>query len=358
MIDVQPITLARGGIVLEPLGHEHVDALREAAADGQLWKLWFTSVPSYDETEAYIESALKARLAGERFHWIVKEQATGKPLGCTSYHDIVAAIDRVEIGYTWYRQSAQRSPVNTVCKLLLMEHAFDKLGCAVVGWRTDIHNHRSQRAIERLGAQRDGIIRHHGLRRDGSARNTVIYSLLRAEWPAVKTKLESRLLSTLPSTQVIKIQAIQLVEVTTMAQMRQLIKCDAGALGQTFVASNAGSVAQASITPSAWLRGVEYQGNIVGLVLLADPSLGAIEDEPQDVLWVWRLMIDFSKQHMGLGNLVMQQVINHAKTRPGIKAVRLSYVPAPGNAQPFYLRAGFKDTGKVSDGEHEMELVL
>ncbi len=358
MIKIEPITLERDGIVLQPLGLEHEKALAQIAADGQLWNLWFTGVPRPEETKTFIETALKGRAEGSRFAWIVLEKTTGNPLGCTSYHDIIAAADRLEIGYTFYRQSQQRTALNTTCKLLLMQHAFDTLGCAVVGWRTDIHNHRSQRAIERLGAKREGVILHHALRRDGSARDTVMYSLLKQDWPEARDRLEARLANGFIPAKPISEHDIELVEINTMERVRQAIDCKPGALGERTVALNAGSIAQASVTPSAWLRGVQYEGKIIGLVLLADPSLGHIEDEPQDVLWLWRLMIDFSVQHRGFGSAVMQKVIAHARTRKGVRSIQLSYVPVQGNAQPFYQRAGFANTGKISDGEHEMRLDL
>ena len=124
-----------------------------------------------------------------RLAWAVTEAASGRVLGTTSYHDILPGVDRVEIGYTWYRQSAQRSHVNTTCKLMLLAHAFDTLGCAVVGFRTDNFNHASQKAIERLGAKKDGVIRHHMMRRDGTVRDTVMYSIVRGEWPEIRAHL-------------------------------------------------------------------------------------------------------------------------------------------------------------------------
>ena len=148
-----------------------------------------TSVPEPQDTRAYIETALKMRADGNRFPFAVVEEASGRVLGSTSYHDIVPAIRRVEIGYTWYARSVQRTHVNTSCKLLMMSHAFDTLGCAVVGWRTDNYNHASQRAIERLGARKDGVLRHHALRRDGTVRDTVMYSMSAGEWPEAKAQL-------------------------------------------------------------------------------------------------------------------------------------------------------------------------
>ena len=186
---VQPLVMRHNGVRLEPLALSHEDGLRAAAADGELWKLRITSVPEPHETRAYIETALKMREDGHRFAFAVVDDATGTVLGTTSYHDILPAVKRVEIGWTWYRKSVQRSHVNTNCKLLMMDHAFDQLGCNVVGWRTDNYNFASQRAIERLGAKKDGVIRGHALRRDGTIRDTVMYSMRSGEWPEARAQL-------------------------------------------------------------------------------------------------------------------------------------------------------------------------
>jgi RimJ/RimL family protein N-acetyltransferase len=188
-----PCTLEGHGVRLEPLTPDHKDGLVKAASDGRLWELWFTSVPSPDQVEAYIATALDGQRAGHMVPWVVREASTGTIAGSTRYHDIVAPIDRVEIGYTWYAKSWQRSHVNTACKLLLLEHAFDMLRCKVVGLRTDNFNFASQRAIAALGAHKDGVLRHHQARRDGSARDSVMFSILAAEWPDVKRHLLLRL---------------------------------------------------------------------------------------------------------------------------------------------------------------------
>jgi N-acetyltransferase len=193
MIDVRPIILEGRGIRLEPLTVAHHDAVAAAAADGRLWELWYTTVPRPEEVAAYIASALQGQADGHMIAWVVCDSATGAVIGATRYHDIVRTIDRVEIGYTFYAQSRQRTGVNTTCKLLLLTHAFETLGCKVVGLRTDGFNFRSQRAIEGLGAKKDGVVRHHGMRRDGSVRDTVMYSILAAEWPDVRRHLELRL---------------------------------------------------------------------------------------------------------------------------------------------------------------------
>ncbi|HEV3010597.1 MAG TPA: GNAT family protein [Burkholderiales bacterium] len=193
MIHPKPATLEGHGVRLEPLSKEHEKGLAEAAKDGKLWELWFTSVPEPEKTAAYIDAALAGQKAGDMLPWVVKEAKTGAIIGSTRYHDIIPGADRVEIGYTWYAARWQRSHVNTACKLLLFAYAFDSLKCKVVGLRTDNFNFRSQRAIEALGAKKDGVIRHHWPRRDGTVRDSVLYSVLVAEWPDVKRHLLFRL---------------------------------------------------------------------------------------------------------------------------------------------------------------------
>jgi RimJ/RimL family protein N-acetyltransferase len=193
MINVQPVTLESRGVRLEPMTPDHHDGLIAAASDGTLWELWFTAVPEPKDTRAYIETALAGQRAGHMMPWVVSDVASGKVIGSTRYHDIVAALDRVEIGYTWYGKSWQRTHVNTTCKLMLMEHAFESLGCKVVGWRTDNFNFRSQRAIEALGAKKDGVLRHHQARKDGTVRDSVMYSMLATEWRDAKRHLQLRL---------------------------------------------------------------------------------------------------------------------------------------------------------------------
>ncbi|RYF26465.1 MAG: N-acetyltransferase [Comamonadaceae bacterium] len=189
MAFVEPVTLRDRGIRLEPLALSHEQGLAAAAADGELWTLRITSVPEPGATRAYIENALESRAQGHRFAFAVIDEATDEVLGTTSYHDIVPAVKRVEIGWTWYAKRVQRSHVNTTAKLLLLTHAFDTLGCNVVGWRTDNYNFASQRAIERLGAKKDGVLRGHALRRDGTIRDTVMYSMRAGEWPEARAQL-------------------------------------------------------------------------------------------------------------------------------------------------------------------------
>jgi RimJ/RimL family protein N-acetyltransferase len=190
MIQVVPLTLEFNGVRLEPLSLAHADGLRAAAMDGELWNLRITSVPEPQDVERYIRTAAEM---SNRIAFAVIDASSGSVMGTTSYHDILPEIDRVEIGWTWYAKSRQRSHVNTSCKLLLLSHAFDTLGCAVVGLRTDNFNHASQAAIERLGAKKDGVIRHSHPRRDGTVRDTVMYSILRGEWPEIKSQLHYKL---------------------------------------------------------------------------------------------------------------------------------------------------------------------
>ncbi|MBK8071529.1 MAG: GNAT family N-acetyltransferase [Ramlibacter sp.] len=187
---VEPVTLSARGVRLVPLTLDHEAGLKAAAADGELWNIRVTSVPGPLETRKYIEDALKMREDGNRFPFAVIDEASGEVLGSTSYHDIVPAIRRIEIGYTWYARRCQRTHINTTAKLLMLAHAFDTLGAQLVGWRTDNYNFASQRAIERLGARKDGVLRHHALRRDGTVRDTVMYSLTAGEWPEVRAHLQ------------------------------------------------------------------------------------------------------------------------------------------------------------------------
>ncbi len=196
MQPVAPVTLQRDGVKLVPLGLEHEAGLAAAAADGALWTLRITSVPEPQQTRSYIDTALRMREEGHRFAFAVLDAQTNAVIGSSSYHDIVPAVDRLEIGYTWYAKSRQRSAVNTTAKWLLMQHAFETLGAQLVGWRTDNYNFASQAAIERLGARKDGVLRHHALRRDGTVRDTVMYSLAAGEWPEVKAHLEHQLTRT------------------------------------------------------------------------------------------------------------------------------------------------------------------
>ena len=189
----EPCTLETPQLRLEPLTEAHTPDIAAAARDGELWNLRITSVPAPGEEEAYVAFALKGRDQGHMLPFVVRDLPSGKIIGSTRYHDIVVPIERLEIGYTWYGKSWQRSHVNTTCKILLMTHAFETLGAQLVGWRTDNYNFASQQAIERLGARKDGVLRHHAPRRDGTVRDTVMYSLAAGEWPEVKAHLQYQL---------------------------------------------------------------------------------------------------------------------------------------------------------------------
>ena len=193
MIVLDATVLEGHGVRLEPLAPVHAEGLALAASDGRLWELRYTFVPEADKVDTYISEALAGQSAGHMLPWAVRELESGAIVGSTRFHDVMTAVDRVEIGYTWYAARWQRSHVNTACKLLLLGHAFETVGCRVVGFRTDGVNVRSQQAIEALGARKDGVIRHHALRRDGTVRDSVMYSILATEWPEVKRHLELRL---------------------------------------------------------------------------------------------------------------------------------------------------------------------
>ena len=186
MAFAEPVELEARGVRLLPLGLQHEAGLQAAACDGDLWTLRVTSVPEPDKVRAYIQTALDMK---DRLAFAVTDATTGAVLGSTSFHDILPTVRRVEIGYTWYAKHCQRTALNTTCKLLMLTHAFETLNCNVVGWRTDNFNFASQKAIERLGARKDGVLRGHALRRDGTIRDTVMYSLSGGEWPEVKAQL-------------------------------------------------------------------------------------------------------------------------------------------------------------------------
>ena len=193
MLKPEPCTLESPRVRLEPMTLEHVESLKAAARDGELWNLRVTLIPAPDDTQAYIAAALQGYADGHMLPFVVREVESDQIIGSTRYHDIMPEVERLEIGYTWYAKRWQRSHVNTTCKLMLLEHAFETLGTKLVGWRTDNFNFASQKAIERLGARKDGVLRHHGLRRDGTVRDTVMYSLTLGEWPEVKAHLRDML---------------------------------------------------------------------------------------------------------------------------------------------------------------------
>lgn len=193
MNPLTPTCLQDEHVVLEPLSLDHVAALEAAAADGALWNLWFTSAPAPGHTRAYVEKALQGHADGLMLPFAVREKSSGEIVGTTRYYDFVAELPRVAIGYTWYAKRWQKSHLNTACKRLLLRHAFKSLDCVAVEFHTDHRNLDSQRAIERLGAHRDGVLRAHKRRPDGTLRDTVCYSILASEWPDVDRWLGLRL---------------------------------------------------------------------------------------------------------------------------------------------------------------------
>ncbi|MEX0731975.1 MAG: GNAT family protein [Aquisalimonadaceae bacterium] len=190
---IQPVTLQNDYVRLEPLEPDHHDALRNAAADGELWNLWYTSVPTPENTVAYIEAALNARETGGAMAFVVRDKASGGIVGSTRYCNVDETHQRLEIGYTWYARRVQRSAVNTACKLLLLTHAFEQLNAIAVEFRTHWFNRTSREAIARLGARQDGVIRNHQRAADGGFRDTVVFSIIESEWPTVKRHLRDRL---------------------------------------------------------------------------------------------------------------------------------------------------------------------
>jgi RimJ/RimL family protein N-acetyltransferase len=190
---VEPITLAGEHASLEPLGREHEQALQRAAADGELWQLWYTSIAPPEKMGEYIDTALDMRERLGAMPFVVREKPSADIVGCTRYFNVDAINRRLEIGHTWYSRRVQRGPINTECKLLLLTHAFEKLQCIAVEFRTHWFNHASRTAIARLGAKQDGVLRNHQLSADGSKRDTVVFSIIDGEWPAVKQHLRYQL---------------------------------------------------------------------------------------------------------------------------------------------------------------------
>ncbi len=190
---IEPVTLRGVHATLEPLAREHAPALRAAAADGELWRLWYTSVPAPGHEDAYVATALDMRENAHAMPFVVRDNAAGDIVGSTRYFHVDPAHRRLEIGYTWYAKRVQRTPVNTECKLLLLGHAFETLRCIAVEFRTHWFNFASRAAIARLGAKEDGVLRHHQIMADGSRRDTVVFSIIEGEWPAVRTHLRHQL---------------------------------------------------------------------------------------------------------------------------------------------------------------------
>ncbi|HEV3241239.1 MAG TPA: GNAT family protein [Casimicrobiaceae bacterium] len=183
---IEPVTLKGRYATLEPLARAHAADLQRAAVDGALWQLWYTSVPAPDQAEAYVAAALKMREDLGALPFAVRDNATDEVVGCTRYFNVDALHRRLEIGHTWYAARAQRTAINTECKLLLLTHAFEELRCIAVEFRTHWFNRASRDAIARLGAKQDGVLRNHQISADGSYRDTVVFSIIESEWPAVK----------------------------------------------------------------------------------------------------------------------------------------------------------------------------
>jgi RimJ/RimL family protein N-acetyltransferase len=186
---IEPVTLTGAHARVEPLGTEHEQALERAAADGELWRLWYTSIPPPGKMGQYIATALDMRERLGAMPFVVRENASGEIVGCTRYFNVDETNRRLEIGHTWYSKRAQRTAINTECKLMLLTHAFEKLACIAVEFRTHWFNHASREAIARLGAKQDGVLRNHQLMPDGSRRDTVVFSIIDGEWLAVKQHL-------------------------------------------------------------------------------------------------------------------------------------------------------------------------
>ncbi len=190
---IEPVTLTGLKVILEPLSLEHLDGLISAVKDGELWKLWFTSIPSPEKAGEYIKTALGMRENAGAMPFIVRDRESNKIIGCTRYFNVDEVNQRLEIGYTWYSESYQQTAANTECKYLLLSHAFEKLDAIAVEFRTHWHNHKSRAAIARLGAKQDGVLRNHQKTADGSYRDTVVFSIINLEWPAVRQSLMFKL---------------------------------------------------------------------------------------------------------------------------------------------------------------------
>ena len=195
---IEPVTLTGSTVIVEPLALEHANGMREAVKDGELWKLWFTSIPAPEKVEEYIKIALGMRENGGAMPFIVRDKESNRIIGCTRYFNVDEVNQRLEIGHTWYVESVQRTSVNTECKYLLLSHAFEKLDAIAVEFRTHWHNHKSRAAVARLGAKQDGVLRNHQKSADGIYRDTVVFSIINLEWSAVKRSLEFKLNSHRP----------------------------------------------------------------------------------------------------------------------------------------------------------------
>ena len=190
---IEPVTLAGFRVLLEPLSLEHLDGLSEAVKDGELWNLWYTSIPSPEKAETYIKTALDMRENAGALPFVIRDKQANAIIGCTRYFNVDELNQRLEIGHTWYSESYQRTAANTESKYLLLTHAFEELKAIAVEFRTHWHNHKSRAAIARLGAKQDGVLRNHTRSADGIYRDTVVFSIIDLEWPAVKHSLQFKL---------------------------------------------------------------------------------------------------------------------------------------------------------------------
>jgi N-acetyltransferase len=351
LTDLKPIVLKGYGLRLEPVNLVHAAGLREAACNNDLSNRQITPTPEPDQINALIETGLTGLATGRCIVWVIIEQSTNRTLGACKFQDILPAIDRVEIGNTWLRHSEQQRFINAACQLLMMQHAFEILGCKAVGWRTDIFDFASQTTIERLGAKRDGVLRHHTLRRDLTVCDMVIYSVLLSEWAKTKKNLLAQLSKKRDSGHA----DIELVAITK-DNIDSILILDAGANGARMTAKNAESIAQACFNQNARQFGVQIpeQGDeaaaLIGYLLLWDPSLQEKTKLTIDQLYVWGLMIDFKYQRLGYGAQVLRKVQSMAIEMPNISKVSLSHQLLEHNPKPFYEALGFTEVA-VTQGE-------
>lgn len=329
----------------------HAAGLCEAARNDDLSYRQISSIPEPDQINALIETGLTGLATGNCIVWVIIEQSSNCIFGACNFKDILPAVDRVEIGNMWLRRSEQHRFVNAACQLLMMQHAFEVLGCKAVGWRTDIFDFASQLTVEQFGAKRDGVLRHHSLRHDSTVCDMVVYSVLLSEWP----KTKNNLLAQLSKTRDIKHGEIELVAITK-DNIDSILLLDAGANGARMTAKNAESIAQACFNQNARQFGVQSLGQgdesalMVGYLLLWDPSLHEKTRETIDQLYVWGLMIDFKYQRLGYGAQVLRKVQAMAIEMPNISKVSLSHQLLEHNPQPFYEALGFTEVA-VTEGE-------
>jgi N-acetyltransferase len=351
LISIKPIALEGYGLRLETMDIVHAAGLRDAVRNVDLRNRNLTSTPEPDQINALIETGLTGLATGSCIFWVIIEQSSNRILGACNFRDILPALDRVEIGNTWLLHSEQQPIVNAACELLMLQYAFQTLGCKAVGWRTDIFDFASQTTIERLGAKRDGVLRHHTLRRDLTIGDAVVYSMLLSEW----RKTKKNLLAQLSKTQGSERAQIELVAITK-ENIDSILILDPGANGTRMTAKNAESIAQAFLNQNARQFGVHIpeQGDnsaaMIGYLLLWDPSLHETTKHTIDQLYVWGLMIDFKYQRLGYGAQVLRKVQTMATEMPNISKVSLSHLLLEQNPKPFYEALGFSEVA-VTEGE-------